>query len=92
MNIDFDDSENVVNQTVSLSVAMLLMWPPLSLRGHTFVFALIRLFVMLTAVGEEVTVGVIQLSVQLLPSLLLTHSANSELTGVSFATKSFSFC
>lgn len=91
MNIDFDDSENVVNQTVSLSVAMLLMWTRLSVRGHTFVFALISLFVMLTAVGEEVTVGVIQLSVQLLPSPFSTHCANSGLISVSFATNPFHF-
>lgn len=92
MNIDFDDSENVVNQTVSLYVVVLLMRAGLSLGGHTFVFAVIRLFVMLAAVGEEVTFGVIQLSVQLLPSSFSAHCANSELISVSFVTKSLSFC
>lgn len=70
---------------------MLLMGARLSLRGHTFVFALIRLFVTLTAVGEEVTVGVIQLSVQLSASLFSTHCANSELIIVSFAAKPLHF-
>lgn len=92
MNIDCDDSENAVNQTVSLYGAMLLMWARLSLSGLTFVFALIRVFVTLDGVGEKVTAGVIQLSVQLLPSPFSTHCANAALISVSFATKWFPFC
>lgn len=79
MNIDFDDSENVVNPTVSLSVAMLLMWARLSLRGHIFVFAQIRLFVMLAAVGEEVTVGGHPIVCTTFAITFSTLCANSEL-------------